>query len=88
MISGWFVFYAECGLASLGERLSGRLERILSGWVEEVSRFLGFLHTASHSTAIIAYLPSPMQRFITRIPRAYPPKALPTHYCGKIFFDF
>ena len=58
MISGWFVFYAECGLASLGERLSGRLERILSGWVEEVSRFLGFLHTASHSTAIIAYLPS------------------------------
>ena len=86
MILDWIVFYAEVGLASLGERLSGRLERILSGWVEEVSRFLGFLHTASHSTAIIAYLP--MQSFITRIPRAYPPKALPTHYCGKILFDY
>ena len=52
MILDWIVFYAECGLASLGERLSGRLERILSGWVEEVSRFLGFLHTASHSTSL------------------------------------
>ena len=66
MISGWFGFYAECGLASLGERLSGRLERILSGLVEEVSWFLGFLHTASHSTAIIAYLPSKSQSIVTK----------------------